>query len=378
MTGRIPRFNRGILLLALALFVVLVVALAVLKSRLRLPAFGWTATTDQVRPRTLPDALTRFRPTYGPVPETPQEQTQPTVLAHAAPLLSATPPPPAAFAQQPQRDVSSIPVAVPIENTDSVQPRQQDQRQAQTMEPRRKRNQKWGIKPTDITIQDPITPSREAQQAIQDEAQAQQLIKHALWARPANVKKTLYRQQTIPGITMDEMVSSIPGEYRIRVTVPVFNRFYPDYELIPKDTVVIVKQEGGPGYGDTRLKVIVDELQPPTPEVIKLAAVTGGADGQSGLTGKVNNHYGKLILATVISTALNIGPRLAAGSPQGFNYNVGQEVSREAGSQIAQDARSIVDKQLRVPPTVTIPKDTPVTIRLSENVTFSRSPIVVR
>ena len=383
-----PHLRRWVLPVSVALGALLVgvvLALPWIMRALPLPSLHLQPTAQPtIQPAVLPEAYREPMGTYGAVVRDPPPAAAPAVVTSATqaaslvPLLQPAPTPPAAFTQQTRPDLSSVPVAVPLDEQPAQTTTQRQVQTTQTTTQRQPRKQSWVVKPTDITIQDSITPSREAQQALQDEAQAQQLIKQALWAKPANIKKTLYRQQSIPGVTMDEIVSSIPGQYRVRVTVPVFNRFYPDYELIPKDTIVIVKQEGGVGYGQERLKVLVDELQPPTPEVIKLNAAVGGAQGQSGLTGHVNNHYGKLILATIISTALNIGPRVLAGSPQGYNYNIGQEVSREAGSQIAQDAKSIVDKQLRVPPTITIPAHTPVSITLSENVTFSRQPVLVR
>lgn len=210
--------------------------------------------------------------------------------------------------------------------------------------------------------------------------EAKKLFKHAIWSRPQVAEKTLYRQQAIPGITIDEMVSSIPGQYKIRVTVPVFNRFNRDIELIPKDSIVIITQKRVPGYGENRLELGVEEIQPPTPEVISLKAAVGDKEGAAGVKGSVDNHIPQLILATVISAAINIGGRVAAGNPsgQGYHYDVGQEVVRDVGQQVSQDAKSVVDRTLRLPPTITIPSGTVVSISLQENVMMARAPLVVK
>ena len=86
----------------------------------------------------------------------------------------------------------------------------------------------------------------------------------------------------------------------------------------------------------------------------------------------------ELILATLISTAINIGGRVVAGNPQGYQYSVEQEIARDVGQQVSQDAKSIVDRTLRLPPTITVPAGTFVSISLQENVMFHRQPLVVR
>jgi type IV secretion system protein VirB10 len=390
-----PRLRRWVVPVAVILGLcglVVVVALPGLVARLSLPSWRSDGTdTAPTTPVVLPDTYREPTTTYGakPVQARPPEPPAPVQASTLAP--TAMPPPPAALLQQPSParqtvSTANIPTAMLQQAPGLPGAAQQAQRsllsgerqspyplpQAQGAGPKR-----WGI---DLahTQQQRRQPSAQEREEARRQEEAKKLIKSAVWATPAFPKKTLYRQQAIPGITIDEMVSDIPGQYKIRVSVPVYDRFEREVELIPKDSIVIITQKRVPGYGEKRLELAVEEIQPPTPEVISLKASVSDKEGGAGVRGNVDNHLPQLILATVISTAINVGGRVAAGNPQGYQYSVGQEVVRDAGQQVSQDAKSILDRTLRVPPTITVPAQTPVSVSLLENVTFSRKPLVVR
>ena len=122
------------------------------------------------------------------------------------------------------------------------------------------------------------------------------------------------------------------------------------------------------------------QLELPSGEVIALAGNIGEEDGSNGLTGKVNNHYGKLLLATGISAVLNIGVRSAAGTPGAnqFFRNPIQDAAQDLGQGVQQEAQRAVDRELRVPPTIERKALTFCTINLLENIQFNRPPLVAR
>jgi type IV secretory pathway VirB10-like protein len=394
-----PRLRRWVIPAAVCLAVGgcgVVVSIPLLLSQLKAPSFGGAATEEPThQPVVLPDKYREPTTTYGEKPKPPETPAAPVVQASLLPLPStgngATPPPPAALAAYQTRpvDPGQIPTAVlqgrqgsaRVEHPRQVAPSPQAAPVSVKEEPTDK--PRWGIPLTHAQryaerLGQQRSP-KEREDGTRREA-AKNLFKHAIWATPAVPTKTLYRQQSIPGVTVDEMVSDIPGQYKIRVSVPVFDRFERDVELIPKDAIIIIMQESVPGFGQNRMVLGVEEIQPPTPEVISLKATVGGSEGQAGVGGRqyVDNHYPQLILATLISTAVNIGGRVLAGNPQGYQYSVGQEVARDVGQQVSTDTKSIVDKQLRIPPTITIPAGTAVSISLKENVMFSRAPVVVK
>lgn len=209
-------------------------------------------------------------------------------------------------------------------------------------------------------------------------SEAQGLIQPARWAIPQAPLLTLYRSQVIPVRLLTALNSDLPGQSVFETTVPVFDKFHQGVTIIEKGSLLVAHQEGKPDYGQSRVSMKLDQLELPTGEIVALQAVVGDSHGANGLSGKVNNHYTKLLLATGISALLNIGARSAAGTPTGYQYNPAQDAAREIGSSVQRDAQGIVDKQLKVPPTITAPVGTIGTIQLQENVQFNRPPMVTK
>jgi type IV secretion system protein VirB10 len=212
------------------------------------------------------------------------------------------------------------------------------------------------------------------------QGEGEELIHRARWAIPANPLKTIYRSQTLTGRLLHAMHSDLPGQVKIELTTPVLDRFGYDTEIVPKGAILIVTQQGRPSYGQTRLPVGLEQLEFPSGEVVNFKAAVGSEDGANGLTGSVNNHYVKLGAATLFSAILNIGVRSLAGTPgRGQHYqDPGQQAAQDIGQSVQRDAQSIVDRELRVPPTITIPAGTFCTINLAENIQFHAPAPVVR
>lgn len=208
----------------------------------------------------------------------------------------------------------------------------------------------------------------------------QDLIHTARWAIPAEPLKTLYMSQTLAGRILDPLQSDLPGRIKIALTVPTFDKFGQGVTILPKDTLVIAQQVSVPQYGQTRLQVRLIQLELPGGEVVSLNAMVGDDQGTNGLSGRVNNHYGKLLLATGIAAVLNIGVQAAVGTPgpQEFFRSPVQDAAKDVGQGVQQEAQKVVDRELRVPPTITRKAGTFCVITLEENLQFNRPPMVAR
>ncbi|HEY5864782.1 MAG TPA: TrbI/VirB10 family protein [Candidatus Tectomicrobia bacterium] len=206
------------------------------------------------------------------------------------------------------------------------------------------------------------------------------LIQPARWEIPANPLRTIYRSQTLTCRLLQAINSDIPGQVKCQLTTPVLDKFGYDTEILPKGTLVIAKQEQSVSYGRTRLQIRLEQLELPSGEVVLLKATFGDESGASGLAGKVNNHLGKVILATGLSAILNIGVRSATGTPSAgqFFQNPVQQAGQDIGQSLQRDTQSVIDRELRIPPTVTIPAGTFCTISLEENLQFNRPPLIAK
>jgi len=78
-----------------------------------------------------------------------------------------------------------------------------------------------------------------------------------------------------------------------------------------------------------------------------------GADtaGYAGLEDEVDNHWGMLFKAAVLSTLLSVGAE--AGTSQDEN-NLVQAIRSGASNSISQTGQQIVQRQLNIQPTLTI------------------------
>lgn len=211
-------------------------------------------------------------------------------------------------------------------------------------------------------------------------ASAQGLIQPARWAIPAQPLKTLYMSQAMPGRILDPLHSDLPGRLRIVLTVNILDKFGYDTVILPKDTLFIAQQVAIPQYGQTRLQVRLIQGELPSGEVLSLKAMVGDELGTNGLSGKVHNHYGKLLLAAGISAVLNIGAQAATGTPgpQQFFRNPLQDAAKDLGQGVQEEAQKVVDRELRVPPTIRRKAGSFCTITLEENLQFNQAPVVAR
>jgi type IV secretory pathway VirB10-like protein len=243
----------------------------------------------------------------------------------------------------------------------------------------------WIITPTDITLKRPESEGKgkEGKEKSEDGGKKEggQLIHHATWERPAEPWKTLYMSQQLVGKTLDAVNSDEPGITRIELTRPVLAKEY-DYEILPQGSIVIVRQEGKPNFGASTLAVKVVQIEPPgwRGEVISFKGSVGDENGASGLRGKTNFHYDKLLYAAGINAIMSLGSNSLAGTPGGGQYyqNPAQQSARDASQSVQNDVKSLTQAQLKVPPTITKKKGEIVTIQVDENVTFNRRAKVIR
>jgi type IV secretory pathway VirB10-like protein len=384
--GRLARLRRSTLLAAGGLVVLALGGLAYVKAQI--PPVSQLLSREQAPPPpppvALPESLKPVERPYSellpkpqppvaqPVPKPPAAPVPVAVPVVAAPPVQAQADPLPGFLELMQKQqalserVASQPVTTPAPAPSP---------------PQKPARQPWRVKPTDITLKKEGEKgkegSKDASEQVARQGQAKSLIQPAVWARPAQPWRTIYRSQSLAGRTLDAINSDIPGPLRIVLTVPVFDKFGYEAEILPKGSLIVAEQEGKPEYGQSRLAVKLLQIELPTSEVISLKAMVGDEKG-NGVGGKVNNHYGKLLGATAINALISLGGNSLAGTPSSFYANPAQQTARDVSQSVSRDAQKLVEAQLKVPPTITAPAGTLVGIALGENVSFARPALVVR
>jgi len=206
----------------------------------------------------------------------------------------------------------------------------------------------------------------------------QSLIPRAKWARPLEVDKVLYWDQPIIAQLQTAINSDIPGEVRLKVIRAVWDRELRGREIIPALTSIKGAQDGSAKFGQERLNIGVDKMIFPNGTTLDFPkSRLADPQGSAGIPAEVNNHYGKMALGLLFSVGFNIGTRVAAGQPGGYQYNIQQEMAREAGQAVNREGQQFA-QQFRIPPTLVAAPGDEVTLFASENINFSQLPVTVR
>lgn len=160
--------------------------------------------------------------------------------------------------------------------------------------------------------------------------------------------------------------SDLPGDIVAQLTHDVRDSVTGRSVLLPAGTTVIGRTNSAIGAGQDRIQVIWTRLVLPNGKELALDSLSGAdKTGAAGVADRVDYHYESIGLGVVLSTILSVGGNLARGTAGYDRYSLRQSV----GDSVAQSASSagsrIVDRQLNIPPTITVREGTPVTAIVS-------------
>lgn len=159
---------------------------------------------------------------------------------------------------------------------------------------------------------------------------------------------------TIAAALITGLSSDLPGQVVAQVTEDVFDTVTGRTRLIPQGTRLIGVYDARVSYGQSRALVVWTRLIFPDGHSIDLDRMIGtDAAGQSGLTDRVNNHTGKLLMAGLLSTLFGVGAN-AATTGGGDNADIAFAIRESAGRSVESAGDKIVSRQLDVQPTITV------------------------
>ena len=92
-----------------------------------------------------------------------------------------------------------------------------------------------------------------------------------------------------------------------------------------------------------------------------------GADtqGYAGLEDEVDNHWGMLFKAAILSTVLSVGSE--AGTSGDSNASLAQAIRQGASQSFNQTGEQVVGRSLNVQPTITIRPGFPVRVLVTHD-----------
>jgi type IV secretory pathway VirB10-like protein len=169
----------------------------------------------------------------------------------------------------------------------------------------------------------------------------------------------------IPAALITGIRSDLPGDITAQVTEAVYDTPTGKYLLIPQGARLIGKYDSSVAFGQNRVLLVWTRLVMPNGSSIVLEHQPGSdTQGYAGLEDDVDNHWGMLIKAAMLSTLLSVGAE--AGTSATENSLI-QAIRGGASNSISQTGQQIVQRQLNIQPTLTIRPGFPVRVLVSRD-----------
>jgi type IV secretory pathway VirB10-like protein len=159
----------------------------------------------------------------------------------------------------------------------------------------------------------------------------------------------------IPASLITGIRSDLPGQITAQVTENVYDSPTGRFLLIPQGTRLIGIYDSQVALGQSRVLLVWTRLIMPNGRSIVLER-QHGADtaGYAGLEDEVDNHWGALFKAALLSTLLGVGSELGSTSGTGSNGDVITALRRGSSDSLNQTGQKVVQRNLNVQPTLTI------------------------
>ncbi|OQM76824.1 conjugal transfer protein TraI [Pseudaminobacter manganicus] len=168
----------------------------------------------------------------------------------------------------------------------------------------------------------------------------------------------------IPAALITGIRSDLPGQITAQVTQNVYDSPTGSLLFIPQGTRIIGEYDDGVTFGQRRVLLVWKRLIFPNGRSIVLERLPGAdPSGYAGLEDGVDYHWWDLMKAVGLSTLLAVGAELATDDQE----RLVQAIRDGAQDTINDAGQRIVQRQLRVEPTLTIRPGFPVRVIVSRD-----------
>ena len=164
----------------------------------------------------------------------------------------------------------------------------------------------------------------------------------------------------IPAALLTGLRSDLPGQITAQVTEAVYDSPTGKILLIPQGARLIGQYDAQVAFGQSRALLVWNRIVMPNGRSIVLERQPGAdPEGYAGLEDQVDNHWGQLFKAALLSTILSVGSE--AGTSDDENSLV-QAIRRGASDSFSQTGRQVVGRSLNIQPTITVRPGFPVRV----------------
>ncbi len=181
--------------------------------------------------------------------------------------------------------------------------------------------------------------------------------------KPAS-RFVLQAGSVIPAALITGIRSDLPGQVIALVTEPVF-------DTLSGQTCarLLGIYDSHVTHGQSRALLVWTRLIMPNGRSIVLERLQGAdTGGYAGLEDEVDQHWGELSKAALLSTLLGVGAELGAGTDAGDgNSAIIRALRHGAGDTLNQTGQQVVRRNLNIQPTLTIRPGFPVRVMVNRD-----------
>lgn len=176
----------------------------------------------------------------------------------------------------------------------------------------------------------------------------------------------------IPAALLTALNSDLPGQVIATVTEHVYDSLTGRLLLIPQGSRLLGQYDSQVAYGQRRVLLVWTRLIRPDGSSIvldRLQAVDAG--GQAGLEDAVDNHWGRFIGGSVLSTLLALGGQLAAPEEDSDEGTVIVSTRDSVQETITGAGQQVTRRNLNLQPTLTVRAGFPVRVLVNRDLVLA-------
>ncbi len=175
----------------------------------------------------------------------------------------------------------------------------------------------------------------------------------------------------LPAALITGIDSELPGLITAQIREDVYDTKTGKYMLIPRGSRLVGLYKSDTATGQSRIQVAWTRLIFPDTTSIDLQDMPGAdVGGFAGLGGVVDNNYGRIFSAALLTSIIAAGLQLSQPQNSSIltNPSAGQAVSQAVGQQLAQTSTQIINKQLNIPPKIYVAKGYPFLVTVDRDI----------
>lgn len=179
-------------------------------------------------------------------------------------------------------------------------------------------------------------------------------------------KYILQAGAVIPAALITGLRSDLPGQVTAQVTEDVYDSPTGKVLLIPQGARLVGQYDAQIAFGQTRALLVWNRLIMPNGRSIVLERQPGAdTQGYPGLEDEVDNHWGTLFKAAILSTLLSVGSE--AGMSGNNNGSLAEAIQQGMSQSVNQTGQQVVSRSLNIQPTITIRPGFPVRVMVTHD-----------